>query len=316
MCRRSARARISRDRCAGSTRRRSLSAEGATCDAARRCALLDVKDAVAGRIAIDATATGPLSSPAIDARVSGTALQFGSIGGVQLDANAAYDPGGSRRARCRRPACRRRGAAPRRAASSRSTGEPSRVDAAAQWRRRRDPDARLRAAVCRGDPRRWHAARRVAGTGIPEGRGRGARDADADDAARSARSRMPVGGRVTAARQRPVDRRPARSGVTAAGAQVNGSVAMDDRAAAARRAARATSPISTRTTARAEAFLGRPRGSLLPTPVAGADDRRRRGSAARSTRRRRRRRSALRRSLSATRRRRPGRRRARTRRTR
>ncbi len=78
-------------------------------------------------------------------------------------------------------------------------------------RRCRHPDARLRAAVCRGDARRWLAARDVAGARLHEVRGRGGGDADTD---RSDGGAIDDPGRRARLlpRHRPVDRRPAPAG--------------------------------------------------------------------------------------------------------
>ena len=64
-------------------------------DARSAAVFLDVKEEIAGRFAIDATATGPIASPAVDARVSGSAVQFRSLIADQIQANGAYDPSAS-----------------------------------------------------------------------------------------------------------------------------------------------------------------------------------------------------------------------------
>ncbi len=60
-------------------------------DASRVAPLARIEEPVGGNVTIDATVKGPLSTPAIDAHVSGSALQFRDLRDVQLDANAAYD---------------------------------------------------------------------------------------------------------------------------------------------------------------------------------------------------------------------------------
>ena len=60
-------------------------------DASRVAPLAGVEEPVGGNVTINATAKGPLSTPAIDAHVSGSALQFRDLRDVQLDADAAYD---------------------------------------------------------------------------------------------------------------------------------------------------------------------------------------------------------------------------------
>jgi hypothetical protein len=56
-----------------------------------RAPLANIKDPVGGELAIDATAKGPLATPAVTAHVSGSSLQFRDLRDIELDAQAAYD---------------------------------------------------------------------------------------------------------------------------------------------------------------------------------------------------------------------------------
>ena len=60
-------------------------------DASRVAPLAGIEEPVRGSVSIEGTAKGPLSTPAVDVHVSGTALQFRDLRDVQLDATAAYD---------------------------------------------------------------------------------------------------------------------------------------------------------------------------------------------------------------------------------
>ena len=61
-------------------------------DAARVAPLAGAEEPVGGNVTINATVRGPLSTPTIEAHVSGSALQFRDLRDVQLDADAAYQP--------------------------------------------------------------------------------------------------------------------------------------------------------------------------------------------------------------------------------
>ena len=60
-------------------------------DVAHVAPLAGVKDPVGGAVEIDATVKGPVSGPALDARVSGSELRFRNVDRMQLAATAAYD---------------------------------------------------------------------------------------------------------------------------------------------------------------------------------------------------------------------------------
>ena len=60
-------------------------------DAVRAAPLANIKDPVGGELTVDATAKGPLATPAVTAHVSGSSLQFRELRDIELDAQAAYD---------------------------------------------------------------------------------------------------------------------------------------------------------------------------------------------------------------------------------
>ncbi len=60
-------------------------------DATRVAPLARIEEPVSGTVTIDATAKGPLATPAIEAHVSGSAIQFRDLRDLRLDANATYD---------------------------------------------------------------------------------------------------------------------------------------------------------------------------------------------------------------------------------
>jgi len=62
-------------------------------DAQRVSTLLDTPAPRAGSVLVEATATGPLASPVIDGHAAGSALQFRSLAGAQADLRATYDAG-------------------------------------------------------------------------------------------------------------------------------------------------------------------------------------------------------------------------------
>ena len=229
-------------------------------------ALLDVTETVAGRVTVDATATGSLASPAVDARVSGSALQFGSITGVQIDANTAYDPaaGTVEVSSARLQAPWGSGSATGHLALNAAHG--SGVEAAVTGL-----DV---ATLMRALDLPYQAASRVDGTvqanwpGLDYLKAAGEVNATLrPETTRVGRSQLPVGGHLTA-RGNGSTIVATLQGITAAGAQVNGRIGI----ATARRlqgALRANVADLTRTVSAVEAFLGRPRGTLLPAQVTG-----------------------------------------------
>ena len=235
-------------------------------DASRVAPLAGVEEPVGGNVTINATAKGPLSTPAIDAHVSGSALQFRDLRDVQLDADAAYDLA-TRQAtisslQVRGPWGGVSGTgniATDRGEQSRIQGDISNVDAGAIMRALRLP---------------YVAATRVNGKlqaewpGLEYLQAKGTADATlSPTASEMSRSAMPVGGRVVAkGNGGRIDAQLVRLAVP--GGEVNGTVAItSDRRLEG--TIRGTSADVGRLTSSIEAFTGRPRGSLLPTPVSG-----------------------------------------------
>ena len=166
-------------------------------DAMRVAPVAKVEEPVSGTVTIDATAKGPLSTPAIEARVSGSALQFRDLRDVQLDANATYD------------------LATRRAAVSSLqvrgpwggvTGEGNvALDGSEQSRVRADINSLDAGAVMRALRLPFVAATRVNGKiqaewpGLDYLKARGTADATLrPTASEMSRSAMPLGGRIVA----------------------------------------------------------------------------------------------------------------------
>ena len=235
-------------------------------DASRVAPLARVEEPVAGNVTINATAKGPLSAPAIDAHVSGSALQFRDLRDVQLDADAAYDTA-TRQANISSLQVRgpwgdvsgRGHIATDRGEQSRIQGDISDVDAGAIMRALRLP---------------YVAATRVNGKlqaewpGLEYLQAMGTADATlSPTASEMSRSAMPVGGRVVAkGNGGRIDAQLVRLAVP--GAEVNGTVAItSDRRLEG--TIKGTSTDVGRLTSSFEAFTGRPRGSLLPTAVSG-----------------------------------------------
>jgi outer membrane protein assembly complex protein YaeT len=237
-----------------------------TVDASRVAPLAKIDEPVGGNVTIEATAKGPLSMPAIAAQVSGSALQFRDLRDVQLDANAAYDLA-TRQAnvsslQVRGPWGSVSGTgniATERSAQSRVQADISNVDAGAIMR-----------ALRLG----FIAATRVNGKlqaewpGLEYLEAKGAADATlSPTASEMARSAMPIGGRVVAKGSGGrIDAQLVR--VAVPGGEVNGTVAVTNN----RRLEGAVKAISAdigQLTSSIEAFTGRPRGSLLPTPISG-----------------------------------------------
>ena len=179
-------------------------------DASRVAPLAGVEEPVGGNVTINATAKGPLSTPAIDAHVSGSALQFRDLRDVQLDADAAYDLA-TRQAnisslQVRGPWGGVSGTghiATDRGEQSRIQGDINNVDAGAIMRALRLP---------------YVAATRVNGKlqaewpGLEYLQAKGTADATlSPTASEMSRSAMPVGGRVVAQGKRRAHRCAARA---------------------------------------------------------------------------------------------------------
>jgi outer membrane protein assembly complex protein YaeT len=236
-------------------------------DTMRVAMVAGMQEPVSGSVTIDATAKGPLSTPAIEARVSGSSLQFRDLRNTLLDANASYD------------------LATRRAAVSSLqvrgpwggiTGEGNvAVGGSAQSRVRADIDNVDAATIMRGLRLPMVAATHVNGRlqaewpGLDYLRANGTADAVLRPTASAmSRSMMPIGGRIVA---RGTGNRVAAQLLQLAvpGGEVSGTVAVTSNRHL-EGAIRGRSADVGRLASSVEAFTGRPRGSLLPMPMKGA----------------------------------------------
>jgi outer membrane protein assembly complex protein YaeT len=237
-----------------------------TVDAAEAAALGGVTDPVSGTVAIDATVRGELDALAINADVTGTNLRFREITGVQLAATGAYDMQAQRAdvssLQLRTPfgavdgegsvALEGRGA-------SRVQATVSGLDAGTLMRTL-DLDYVVASRVDARVDATWPGLEYLNASGS-------ARAALTPTTTRVSPSVMPVGGRVDV--DADAGRIVARlQDVRAAGAELGGRVTLVDQerlgGTVQARASDLAGVVSS-----AEAFLGRPRGSLLPTPISG-----------------------------------------------
>lgn len=238
----------------------------ATIDAARSSMLLGMHDPLAGAVVVAANANGPLSGPAIGARVSASALQFRSLSTGQVDARATYDD-----------------ATRRVDVSSALIQAPwGRLSASGILALGREGRSRLHAEVTGVD-----TATVMRGLNLPyvaDSRADGKLDAEwpgleylkasgagavtlAARNATVARRRIPVGGRLSmhsTAGKVVADLQQ----IAAAGAQVVGHVAIDDGHLQGQLHASVLDLEPT--SAAVETFLGQPKGSLLPVAMKGA----------------------------------------------
>ncbi len=229
--------------------------------------LADIQDPVSGVVTIDATAKGPLSTPAINAHLSGSALQFRDLRDVQLDATAAYDL-----------VTRHADVSSLRVSGPWGgvTGNGSvTLDGSAQSAMHADIDGVDAGAVMRALDLPYVAATRVDGKveaewpGLDYLHARGTADARLrPTASETSRSAMPLGGRLIARGDgRRIDVQLVQ--VSVPGGEVNGTVAVTgDRQLQGEINGRSSSV--EQVVSSIEAFTGQPKGSLLPTPVAGA----------------------------------------------
>jgi outer membrane protein assembly complex protein YaeT len=235
-------------------------------DLARAAAFLGVRDPVVGKVAIDATARGLLSAPAIDAHLSGSELEFRSLRAADVELRAAYDAVARRAnvssARIQAPWGRLAASgelALSREHSSRVHGELSSVDVAAIMRGLNVPyvaDTRLDAKL----DAKWP------GLGYLEASGQGTAVLTPTTAA-AARRAVSVAGRLSAHLGGGTIAAELQS-ITAAGAQLTGRVQVRD----GRRLEgqlHASVPDLARTASAAETFLGSARHALFPAPVNG-----------------------------------------------
>ncbi len=238
----------------------------ATIDAARSSMLLGMRDPLAGAVVVAANANGPLSGPAIGARVSASALQFRSLSIGQVDARATYDD-----------------ATRRVDVSSALIQAPwGRLSASGILALGRERRSRLHAELTGVD-----TATVMRGLNLPyvaDSRADGKLDAEwpgleylkasgagavtlAPGNATVARRTIPVGGRLSMrsnAGKVVADLQQ----IAAAGAQVVGHVEIDDGHLQGQ--VHASVLDVEPTSAAVETFLGQPKGSLLPVAVKGA----------------------------------------------
>ncbi|HZM59425.1 MAG TPA: translocation/assembly module TamB domain-containing protein [Vicinamibacterales bacterium] len=238
-------------------------------DAAKVAPLANVTDPVSGTIVIDATAKGAVATPAIDAHVTGSSLQFRELRDAQIDATAAYDVA-TRRADVSSLDVRGPWGAVTGSGNVALEGNGQSsvkanvngLDAASIMRALRSPyitatrvDAKVQA--------QWPGLEFMKASG----------QADATltaTAARPSKNVMPVGGRLVA--------RGTGEGVeaqllklVAPGAEIAGRVAVSRERALRGDVTARTGDLS-QLVSSMEAFLGRPKGSLVPTTVTGAVD--------------------------------------------
>jgi outer membrane protein insertion porin family len=236
-------------------------------DAARVAPLARIEGPISGTITIDATAAGLLSAPTVNADVSGSTLQFRDLRDIQMDASAQYD-GATRQARISSVRMR----APWGDITGQGTialagSEPSHVQADV---------SRLHAeTVMRGLHLPYVAATEVDGRLQAQWPGadylKASGEADATlrpTSSEMSHSAMPLGGRIVArGNGGRIDAQLVQ--VAVPGGEVNGRVTVtSDRrleGEVSGRSADVGQLISS-----IEAFTGRPKGSLLPTPVAGS----------------------------------------------
>jgi outer membrane protein assembly complex protein YaeT len=236
-------------------------------DAMNVAPIARIDEPVSGTIEIDATAKGPIATPAINAHVTGSSLQFRDLRDAQIDATAAYDLATKR---ADLSSVQLRGPWGGVSASGNvalAGGERSRVratvkglDAGTIMRALRSPyitATRIDANVQAEFP------------GLEYAKAAGQADATlTPTAAKASKSRMPIGGRIVArGNGNRVEAQVQR--LTTPGADVAGTVAVNqDQRLQGNLTARSgdLAPLL----ATVEAFLGRPRGSLAPTPISGA----------------------------------------------
>lgn len=236
-------------------------------DASRATRVWGLADPVAGVLEIDATAKGPLATPALEARLKGSEISFRNIEHVQLAAAAVYDLT-EKRATIETLHLR----APWGSVSGEGVVA---VDTASTSRVRADVTGLDAASVMRAFDMPYRAATRVDARINAEWPGLEYLEATGDanvaltpTATRVSRAVIPVGGRIdiSAAGGRIVT---TLRKVRAAGADVTGRLTVVD---AERLDGILQSRVADvgRTVSAAEALLGRRPGSLLPAVVTGS----------------------------------------------
>ena len=236
-------------------------------DAMKVAPIAKIDEPVSGTVDIDATAKGPIATPAINAHVTGSSLQFRDLRDAQIDATAAYD------------------LATKRAdlSSLQLRGPWGGVDASGNVALDGGAQSRVRATVkgldagtiMRALRSPYITATRIDANlqaefpGLEYTKAAGKADATlTPTAARASKSTMPIGGRIVArGTGNRVEAEVQR--LTTPGADVAGTVAVNQdqrlQGNVKARSGDLGNLIST-----LEAFLGRPRGSLAPTPISGA----------------------------------------------
>jgi outer membrane protein assembly complex protein YaeT len=238
-------------------------------DAMRVAPIAKIDDPVSGTVEIDATAKGPIATPAINAHVTGSSLQFRDLRDAHIDATAAYD------------------LATRRAdlSSLQVRGPWGDVRASGNVALEGNDTSRVRATITGLDAGTimralrspYITATRVDGSvqaefpGVDYLKATGqAATTLTPTAARANRSTMPIGGRILArGTGNRIEAQLHR--LTAPGAEVAGTVAIADNQRLQGNLKASSGDLSN-LIATVEAFLGRPLGSLSPTPISGAAD--------------------------------------------
>jgi outer membrane protein assembly complex protein YaeT len=235
-------------------------------DVAHVSPLAGVKDPTGGEVDIDATVKGPVTAPRLDARVSGSELKFRNVDRMQLTATTVYDMTARRAAvsdlELQAPwgALAAEGTVAVASGTSRVRADITSVDAASLMRALDMPY--VAASLLNGQVEgEWPALDYLNATGA-------ANFTLTPSTARVRQSALPVRGRldVNARAGRAVARLQSFS---AGGADVSGRVTLIDRQRLEGELRTRIADVG-RTVTIAETFLGRRRGSLLPTPVAGS----------------------------------------------
>jgi outer membrane protein assembly complex protein YaeT len=238
-----------------------------TVDAMRVAPIAKIDEPVSGTVQIDATAKGPIATPLVHAHVTGSSLQFRDLRDANVDATAAYD------------------LATKHAdlSSLQLRGPWGGVTASGNVALEGDRQSRVRATVDRLDAgtimralrspyitaTRIDAHVQAAWPGLEYTKAAGQADATlTPTAATATTSTMPVGGRIVArGTGNRVEAQVQR--LTTPGADVAGTVAVNQNQGLQGNVKARSGDLGT-LIATVEAFLGRPRGSLAPTPISGA----------------------------------------------
>jgi outer membrane protein assembly complex protein YaeT len=236
-------------------------------DAMKVAPIAKIDEPVSGRIDIDATAKGPIATPAINAHVTGSSLQFRDLRDAQIDATAAYDLATKR---ADLSSLQLRG--PWGGVSA--TGNVA-LDGSGQSRVRATVKGLDAGTITRALRSPYITATRIDANlqaefpGLEYTKAAGQADATlTPTAARASKSTIPIGGRIVArGTGNRVEAHVQR--LTTPGADVAGTVAVaQDQRLQGSVKARSGDLAALITTL--EAFLGRPAGSLAPTPISGA----------------------------------------------